>query len=91
MKDKSPKQMKKDGYEFIGTVEEDDKVLDVLKRVKKYDEAKAIEFRRNAKEDGQRRENKERKRHQDGQAYRQLSRWQERDQPVYHDVFQRQI
>lgn len=43
MKDKSPKQMKKDGYEFIGTVEEDDKVLDVLKRVKKYEEANAVE------------------------------------------------
>lgn len=37
--------MKKDGYEFIGTVEEDDKVLDVLKRVKKYEEANAVETR----------------------------------------------
>ena len=43
IKDKSPKQLKKDGFKFVGTVEEDDKVIDVLKRVKKVEAANAFE------------------------------------------------
>lgn len=43
LKEKSPKQLKKDGFQFVGTVEEDDKVIDVLKRVKKIEDSDAVE------------------------------------------------